>query len=38
MYSTIDNGSTPYSSKVKTAPSTVPCGAKASANAIISTT
>jgi hypothetical protein len=38
MYKTMDSGSTPYSSKVKTAPSTVPFGAVASAAAIMSTT
>jgi len=38
MYITTDKGSTPYSRKVKTAPSTVPWLDKASATAIINTT
>ncbi|KQV98450.1 hypothetical protein ASC87_21520 [Rhizobacter sp. Root1221] len=37
-YSTMDNGSAPYSKKVTIAPSTVPAGLVASARAIISTT
>jgi hypothetical protein len=37
-YRTMDKGSAPYSTKVNTAPSTVPLGAVASATAIISTT
>jgi len=38
MYSTTDSGSTPYSTKVKAAPSTVPRLDRASARAIITTT
>jgi len=38
MYSSTDSGSNPYSTKVMTAPSTVPWLDKASASAIISTT
>ncbi len=37
-YITIDSGNAPYSTKVNTAPSTVPCGLVASAAAISSTT
>jgi len=37
-YITMDNGNTPYSKAVKTAPSTVPFELVASATAIISTT
>ena len=38
MYSTIASGITPYNTKVRTAPSTVPCVETASAKDIISTT
>jgi hypothetical protein len=38
MYTTTDMGNTPYNTKVKMAPSTVPCVLNASANAIIKVT